>query len=557
VLCQTDHRPLQYFLGQTNLSAKQIRWQQFLSEFNLEIAYIPGESNVFADGLSRRPDLRLMIKGALAPYDPWLSRIQRGYAHVQRGYAHDPVASKLLRTATGPKQLAHFMAKHGVLYRVEHGSYRVYVPHSPDLRATLMHEFHGVPFAGHFGHHKVYLAMAQHYYWPGMADDVKAYVQACPVCQRVKSTVQPRVDLHPLPVMSKPFEQITLDWLTGLPTTSQGFDGVLNIVDKFSKWAVVLPCQKSMSTKELVDLLWTRVFAWAGLPASIVGDRDTRLSASRFRAVCKALNLKLKLSVAYHPQTDGATEVFNKTLLNMLRCFVNQYHSNWVDMLPPLLYAYHNTVHSATGFTPHLLLFGWTPRDLRAPLSSVPSGLVPGVEEWLQCRKDQFNFAAVAMERARVAMVRAQHASANAHVYYPGDLIKISTRVLLLRAPSSQSRELQTRWIGPLMVVEEVAPGAYRVATPDSYKLNHDVFIVADICPWLSHESHVLHVDCPPVVPHPALNPVVQVLDRRLEGALLEIVTYWTFRPSILFCSSMVTLHGTRSISYERNMRLS
>jgi hypothetical protein len=93
--------------------------------------------------------------------------------------------------------------------------------------------------------------------------------------------------------MSKPFEQITLDWLTGLPTTSQGFDGVLNIVDKFSKWAVVLPCQKSMSTKELVDLLWTRVFAWAGLPASIVGDRDTCLSAS-FRAVCKALNLKLK-----------------------------------------------------------------------------------------------------------------------------------------------------------------------------------------------------------------------------------------------------------------------
>jgi hypothetical protein len=67
-------------------------------------------------------------------------------------------------------------------------------------------------------------------------------------------------------------------------------------------------------------------------------------------------------------------------------------------------------------------------------------------------------------------------------------------------------------------VVEEVAPGAYRVATPDPYKLNHDVFNVADIRPWLSHESHALHVDCPPVVPHPALNPVVQVLDRRRGG---------------------------------------
>jgi hypothetical protein len=129
----------------------------------------------------------------------------------------------------------------------------------------------------------------------------------------------------------------------------------------------------------------TRVFAWAGLPASIVGDRDARdrLSASRFCAVCKALNLKLKLSVAYHRQTDGATEIFNKTFLTMLRCFVNQYHSSWADLLPPLLYAYHNAVHSATGFTPHLLLFGWTPRDLRVGrckstcMDSMQTGIMP------------------------------------------------------------------------------------------------------------------------------------------------------------------------------------
>jgi hypothetical protein len=73
------------------------------------------------------------------------------------------------------------------------------------------------------------------------------------------------------------------------------------------------------------------------------------------------------MSTAYHPQTDGQTENFHKTLLSVLKAFVNKYHSNWEECIPAALYAYHNTVHSATGFTPHQLLFGWTPQDLRVP----------------------------------------------------------------------------------------------------------------------------------------------------------------------------------------------
>jgi hypothetical protein len=74
VVCQTDHRPLQSFLQQTTLSARQVRWQQFLSEFNLQVAYLPGKANVFADGLSR---VRLRMIAALAPYDGWLARITK------------------------------------------------------------------------------------------------------------------------------------------------------------------------------------------------------------------------------------------------------------------------------------------------------------------------------------------------------------------------------------------------------------------------------------------------------------------------------------------------
>jgi RNase H-like domain found in reverse transcriptase len=80
VICQTDHRPLQHFMTQGTPSARQVRWQQFLSDYNLEVVYIPGATNHFADGLSRRPDLRLMVIGAAAPYDTWLSRIEAAYS---------------------------------------------------------------------------------------------------------------------------------------------------------------------------------------------------------------------------------------------------------------------------------------------------------------------------------------------------------------------------------------------------------------------------------------------------------------------------------------------
>jgi hypothetical protein len=125
-----------------------------------------------------------------------------------------------------------------------------------------------------------------------------------------------------------------------------------------------------MTAQMLVDALFTRVFSWVGLPSKIVGDRDSRPTASQMRALVEGLSVKLNLSVAYHPQTDGQTEQFNSTLLQccaallisimvigqivFLHCFmliITLY------MLPP-------------GYTPHRLLFGRCPRDLRAQLTS-------------------------------------------------------------------------------------------------------------------------------------------------------------------------------------------
>jgi hypothetical protein len=244
-----------------------------------------------------------------------------------------------------------------------------------------MSEHHDIPIADPFGLRKSYDALAQHYFWPNMVSEVSDYVVACPTCQRNNPTPQPALKVHPLSVPSKPYQHTSLDWLSGFIADRDGNDSVLNIVDRFSKWAVVIPYSKQMSTPDLIKVLYNRVFSWIGLPECIIGDRDSRLRASQMRALRKALAIRSNLSVAYHPQTYGSTGVFNKTFLTALRGFSNAYETNWSKVSPELLYACQNTIHTSTGFTPHRLLFGWVTRDLRAPLTCRADSDLADVEE--------------------------------------------------------------------------------------------------------------------------------------------------------------------------------
>ena len=152
-----------------------------------------------------------------------------------------------------------------------------------------------------------------------------------------------------------------------------------------------------------MSLAVQRSIYWVGLPASITGDRDSRLTASQMRALCTYLQAKLKLSVAYHPQTDGTSERFHSTMLQMIRAHVSDNHKDWSEHIPALLYAYHNTVHTATSHTPHMVPFRWSPRDLRAPLfagqsedSEVDSGDAD-INVWLQDRAHVLRKAQVSL----------------------------------------------------------------------------------------------------------------------------------------------------------------
>jgi hypothetical protein len=301
-----------------------------------------------------------MSASASAILDP----VAKDTIHAQR---HEPFARKRMQDAQNPNVKTNWKLLSGILMFGGNAQLRLYVPAA--LRNRVIREYHDSVIVGHFGWRKVVHSIFQWYYWDTLQADVKAFVLACPHCQLNKPTAQPVLMILPTPVLPRPFAEISLDWVTALHTTPRKHNSVLSIVDRISKWAIVIPCDKHMTTTKLIEILWEKVFSWTGLSLKIVGDRDSRLTASSMRALAQDLTVRLALSASYPPQTDGSTERINRTFLTMLRTCCRKNPSHWDTEVSSSVNAYNNTVLSATGYTPHFLLFGWQPIDLRVPIA--------------------------------------------------------------------------------------------------------------------------------------------------------------------------------------------
>lgn len=188
---------------------------------------------------------------------------------------------------------------------------------------------HSGGLAGHFGHDTTYSHLSNFYYWLGMRADVKRFVEKCRICHHAKG-ISRNIGLYqPLPIPSRPWDSVSMDFLLGLPETQRGYDSILVVVDRFSKMAHFILCFKTSDATHVANLFFKDVVRLHGLPKSIVSDRDTRFVGHFWRTSWKKLGTNLNFSSAYHPQTDGQTEVVNKSLGNILRSLVSEHPKQW------------------------------------------------------------------------------------------------------------------------------------------------------------------------------------------------------------------------------------
>jgi hypothetical protein len=229
-----------------------------------------------------------------------------------------------------------------------------------------MQEAHTSAYTVHPGSIKMYNDLKGVFWWPNMKREIAQYVLECTTCQQVKvdhkKTAGP---LQPLEIPTWKWEGISMDFVTGLPRTSVGYDAIWVIVDRLAKVTQFIPIKKTYSVQRLAKLYIKEIVALYGIPNNIVSDRDPRFVSRFWKSLHKALGTKLSFSTAYHPQTDGQSERTIQVLEYMLHASSLEFKESWDELLPLVKFAYNNSYQSSIKMAPYEALYG---RMCRSPI---------------------------------------------------------------------------------------------------------------------------------------------------------------------------------------------
>lgn len=200
------------------------------------------------------------------------------------------------------------------------------------------------------------------FYWPKMRKDVKKYVASCVPCQLRKApNMRKQGFTQPLPITEEAFDTVGIDLITKLPVSYSGYNTIFVCTDNISKYVIAAP-MKDEKADTILHLFFNRVIAKFGCPRTVISDRGANIAGTKARDFFRLFGIQRRLTSTYHPQTNGQSERFNRTIAASLTMFIEKKQQNWSDFFEAITFAYSITDHAVTKVSPFELIFNKRPR---------------------------------------------------------------------------------------------------------------------------------------------------------------------------------------------------
>ncbi|KAJ3003961.1 hypothetical protein NUW54_g5037 [Trametes sanguinea] len=384
------------------------------------------------------------------------------------------------RIQTSPKEYKNFRVDHGLVFIRDQGTEKLCVP---DVRvngrsAREIVTLHMHLLLAHLGAYKTLGLLRDYVWWKTMARDVQTYCDTCQTCKRSKpSNQKPYGLLNPLPVPSRPWEAVGIDFVGPLPESKNQdgvHDSITTVIDLLTGMVHLIPSRTHYSAKEVAELVFEHIYKHHGLPKAIVSDRDSLFSSLFWTHLHKLLNIELRISSAYHPESDGSTERANRTIGQMLRQCISPNQRDWVSKLPAIEFAINSAQSDTTGYAPFFLNSGQMPRSMI--WDDTAKDEYPGVQSYAERVKNAVMSAHDSIIAARTKQTHDANRRRRPTPFVSGDLVYLSTKNISL--PRGYSHKLAPKYIGPYKILRDYGNNSYKLDLPADLRSRgiHDVF---------------------------------------------------------------------------------
>ena len=484
---RTDHGSLRWLMQFKNPEGQVARWIEFLSSFDMKIEHRPGRTHKNADGVSRIPCRQCGIvddeDGENATYSVNIlqsdqtanevgnlretqnenrdTRFVKELLEKGEKLKSDSVASESWYVKSLLNQWERLDIKDDILVRrwnilgTNSVRWQAVVPLS--LRRKVLEYSHDIKASGHLGMNKTLSKIQQGYYWPGLQNDVRAYVGGCEKCAKKKNPTKTRIAPMQVVRSGYPMERIALDILGELPVSESGNKYILVISDYFTKWTESFPMQ-NMEAKTCAKILVTEVISRFGVPNKIHSDQGRQFESHLFSEMCELLQIEKTRTTPYHPQSDGMVERFNRTLCTMLGTFVEDHHRNWDNLLPYVMMAYRSTQHETTGMSPNTLMLG---RETSTPLD-IAFQMPPGIKsastnDWVWELRESLETVHTFVRQSTSLSICRQKRYHDRKSNYEKIEVNDIVYVYFPVKQTGQSVKLSSFWRGPFKIKEKLA----------------------------------------------------------------------------------------------------